>query len=320
MVRVSVIIPVYNSKNYLDKLINSLLNQTLKDMEFIFVNDGSTDESREIIENYQKKDNRILLYNKKNGGQASARNLGLKYANGEYVAFLDSDDYVKENMYELLYNKSIQYKSDITICNYYLASSKIIKNESPFKEKEREVTLSEYITLTPSPWDKIIKREFLLNNNFKFIEGIIYEDYATMPTLALYNPKIVYINEYLHYYVQTASSTMRNDEYKEKYENIFTATKYLYDKMINKGFNLELEYLITYHFLYLASLNFYKFKKYDQIDKISHDMKKYFPNFKKNQLVRSKFTKKEIFYMNLFYKKQYRLINVYRRLSKKGEN
>ena len=120
MKKVSVIVPVYNTSNYLEKCITSLLNQTLQDIEIIMVNDGSLDNSREIIEEFQKKDNRILLFNKENGGQASARNLGLSKATGEYVAFLDSDDYISPVMYEQLYNKAKSMDYDIVLCNYYL--------------------------------------------------------------------------------------------------------------------------------------------------------------------------------------------------------
>ena len=102
MNKVSVIIPVYNTSKYLDKCIDSLVNQTLDDIEFIMVNDGSTDNSKEIIEKWVKKDKRIKLYNKENGGQASARNLGLTKAEGEYIAFLDSDDYISYDMYKTL--------------------------------------------------------------------------------------------------------------------------------------------------------------------------------------------------------------------------
>ena len=103
MIKVSIIVPVYNTSKYLDKCITSLINQTLKDIEIIIVNDGSIDDSQKKIELWQKKDKRIKLYNKENGGQASARNLGLSVANGEYIAFLDSDDYVTNDMYDIMY-------------------------------------------------------------------------------------------------------------------------------------------------------------------------------------------------------------------------
>lgn len=321
MIKLSVIVPVYNVEKYIRKCLDSLINQTLNNMEFIFVNDGSPDNSKKIIEEYQKKDSRIKLFNKENGGQASARNFGLKHAKGEYIAFLDSDDYVREDMYEILYNRAKKDDLDIVICNYFLVySDKIVENHSNVTSaKEKYISPNEYITLSPSPWNKIIRHKYLDKQNFNFPEGIIYEDLASIPLLSLNNPKIVYLNQCLHYYVQSASSTMRSDEYKPKYENIFPATDYLYFNMIGNGYDKELEYLLTYHLLYLGSLNFYKYKKYKQIDIISYNMKKYFPKWYKNELVKSKFNKKQMFYMQLFYHKKYFLINIYRRFINKHE-
>ena len=321
MIKLSIIIPVYNVEQYLEKCINSLINQTLKELEFIFVNDGTPDNSVNIIKKYQKKDKRIKLLEKDNGGQASARNLGLKHAKGEYIAFLDSDDYVSENMYEVLYNRAKKDNLDIVLCNYFLVyKDRIEKNINNITlEKEKKITPEEYITSSPSPWNKIIKKEYLEKQNFIFPEGIIYEDFASIPLLGLNNPEIVYLNTCLHYYVQSEISTMRNKEYKKKYEDIFKAVKYLYNNMIDKGYNQELEYLLTYHYLYLGSLNFYKYKKYNHIDKIANDMKQYFPNWHKNKLVISKFDKKKILYMKLFYHKKYFLINLYRRLTNRND-
>ena len=112
---------------------------------------------------------------------------------------------------------------------------------------------------------------------------------------------------------------MRNKEYKSKYEDIFTAIEYLYTNMIDKGYNKELEYMLTYHLLYLGSLNFYQYKKYHQIDRIAIAMKKYFPKWYQNEIVKFKFTKKQIFYMQLFYHKKYFLINIYRRIINRDE-
>lgn len=321
MIKVSIIVPVYNVEKYIHKCLDSLVNQTLKELEFIFVNDGSPDSSSKIIKEYAKKDKRIKLLNKENGGQATARNLGLEHAKGEYIAFLDSDDYVKENMYETLYNRAKKDNLDIVICNNYLVyKDSIVENDPGItNKKEKIISPREYVTLSPSPWNKIIRHEYLIKEKFKFPEGIIYEDLASIPLLGLSNPKIVYLNTCLHYYVQSDSSTMRNKEYKSKYEDIFTATEYLYTNMIDKGYNKELEYMLTYHLLYLGSLNFYQYKKYNQIDKISIAMKKYFPKWYQNEIVKSKFTKKQLFYMQLFYHKKYFLINIYRRITNKNE-
>lgn len=315
MVKISIIVPVYNVEKYLDKCLESLVNQTLKDIEIIMVNDGSPDNSEKIIKKWMKSDKRIKLYNKENGGQASARNLGLSKVTGEYIAFVDSDDYVDINAYENLYQKASSDNLDIVLFNYYLdyGDDNIVKNKKIFQE-DRMISSKEYMLSTPSPVNKIFKREFLEKINFKFPEGFIYEDLAAIPVIGIHNPKTFYINNYYYYYYQSPTSTMRNTEYKSKYENLFTAIEYLYSNIIDKGFNEELEYLLTYHFLYAGCLNFYKYQKYEMIKKIADNMKKYFPKWKKNKYVKAKFSKKEQIYMMLYYNKKYQIINIYRKL------
>lgn len=115
---ISIIIPVYNAEKYLSKCLDSVKNQTYQDIEIILVNDGSTDQSRLICEEYSKKDNRFIVINKENGGVSSARNSGLKVATGKYIGFVDPDDWIEKNMYERLYNLIIENSADISMCGY----------------------------------------------------------------------------------------------------------------------------------------------------------------------------------------------------------
>ena len=119
MVKVSVIVPVYNVYDYLGKCLDSLVNQTLKDIEIIVVNDGSPDNSEEIIDIYKKKYKCIKAYKKENGGLSDARNYGIKRAQGEYIAFIDSDDYVDTQMLEKMYQKAKKDNLDIVVCDVY---------------------------------------------------------------------------------------------------------------------------------------------------------------------------------------------------------
>ena len=119
MKKVSVIIPVYNVEDYLEKCLDSVINQTLKDIEIIVVNDGSPDNSQKIIDKYRKKDKRIISVMKENGGQASARNLGIKKSHGEFLCFVDSDDWIELDMLEVLYNNAKENHSDIVTCDYF---------------------------------------------------------------------------------------------------------------------------------------------------------------------------------------------------------
>lgn len=119
MSKVSIIVPVYNVSKYLKRCLDSLVNQTLKEIQIILVNDGSTDNSLYICQQYANKDKRIILVNKKNGGLSSARNEGLKFVTSKYVAFVDSDDYVDTNMYLTLYSKLKENNLDTIFCGYY---------------------------------------------------------------------------------------------------------------------------------------------------------------------------------------------------------
>ena len=115
---ISIIVPIYNVGKYLPKCIESILNQTFKNFELILVNDGSTDNSGVVCDDYEKKDTRIKIIHKSNGGVSSARNAGLYVAKGEYIGFVDPDDYIDKNMYEKLYRLCIDNNSDIAICRF----------------------------------------------------------------------------------------------------------------------------------------------------------------------------------------------------------
>lgn len=118
MEKVSIIVPVYNVESYLDECLTSLVNQSLNDIKIIIVNDGSTDSSQKIIDKYALRyPEKIMALNKENGGLASARNFGLQYAQGEYVGFVDSDDYVDVNMYNEMYNLAIKNNADLVVCD-----------------------------------------------------------------------------------------------------------------------------------------------------------------------------------------------------------
>ena len=319
--KLSIVIPVYNTSKYLPKCLDSLTKQTLDKIEFIFVDDGSTDNSTEIITKYMEKDKRIKLLKKENGGAATARNYGIKKATGEYIAFADSDDYVDKDMYKIMYDRAKKDDLDIVLCNYYLVyGDKEVINENKITTlEEKDISSNEYILITPSPCNKIVKKSYLDKSKFYFPEGMMYEDLASIPLLGLYNPKVVYINKCLYYYVQSDNSVMRTSLYKTKYEDLSNAIKHLYSNMKDSNYKEELEYLLTYHFLYLGSLNFYKYKKYDNINKIADEMKEYAPRWAKNRLVKERFTKKQYIYLKLFYYKMYFLIRIYQKLMNKNE-
>lgn len=136
--KISIIVPVYNNEKYLERCIVSLINQTYKNLEIILINDGSTDNSRIICEKYLKKDKRVILVNQKNGGVSAARNKGIEIATGSWIGFVDSDDWIKNDMYEILYRNAIDSAASISICGYIRVASE----NCNFKEKRDLIILN----------------------------------------------------------------------------------------------------------------------------------------------------------------------------------
>lgn len=219
---VSVIVPVYNVEKHIEKCLKSLANQTLKDLEIIIVNDGSTDNSKKIILEYINKFPDFKYYEKENGGLSSARNYGIKYAHGDYIAFLDSDDYVEENLYEVMYRKAIKEKSDMVECDflweYYDKNGEISKTKKDkrkkFKNKNQYVKNARVVA-----WNKLIKKQIIDDFDIMFPEGLIYEDIEFFYKLLPHLSKISYVNIYGIHYVQRKGSILNSSP--EKIGDIF---------------------------------------------------------------------------------------------------
>lgn len=311
MPKVSIILPVYNVEMYLERCLESLLKQDLDDYEILVINDGSPDNSQEIIDNYAKKyPEKVKSYIKTNGGLSDARNYGLERANGEYIIFVDSDDYVKENMLKKLYEIGKSNNLDILCCDYTIVKdNRHIYNKVSGDKKSGLITSVGYFFAGVCAWNKMFKRNFLLGNRFMFPKGIIYEDLASIPSLVKYNPKIYYLNDSFVFYVHDSVSITRTKEYKKSFEDIFKACDIITNSLIETKFFDELEYLMCYHLLYLGALNFYKYEKYEQIDKISDFMKRNFPKWKKNKYLKNKSFKEKLL-MKLFYYRKYNIIKL----------
>lgn len=217
MPKISIIVPVYNVEQYLRDCIDSILNQTFKDFELILVNDGSTDNSLEICKRYKDIDDRICIIDKKNGGLSSARNAGLDIAKGEYIGFVDSDDYIHPQMYELLYNQIIKNKADISMCEFKKVSQfnkkelsdKFILDQEVeiLNNKEAVFKLGENGSVTyVVACNKLYNKS--LFSNIKFKEGIIHEDEYIIHRLLYQVNKLVYIKQELYFYLQREGSIM----------------------------------------------------------------------------------------------------------------
>ena len=203
--KVSVIIPVYNAADYLRECLDSVVNQTLKEIEIICVDDGSTDSSLDILKEYVRCDKRITVITQKNLHAGVARNAGLAVARGEYLSFLDSDDFFELNMLEEMYNKAIQDLSDIVVCEYniYDDDKKIIVNK--FNLERRFVQISPVFVKDlqddlfnfshPNSWSKLFRRQLFFDNGLRFEKVLRCNDFTCVYTAMAVANKISLIDK-----------------------------------------------------------------------------------------------------------------------------
>lgn len=241
---ISVIIPVYKVEQYLDKCVESIVNQTYKNLEIILVNDGSPDNCPKMCENWAKKDKRIIVLNKENGGQGSARNLALDKCTGEYICFVDSDDWVDLNYIESLYDSIKQNNADISICGVRevyednTAPRILSKNETTevFEQPELfEIAYKKQDFFCLAPWNKLYKKS--LFKNIRFPEIRMYEDSAIYLNIFHAAKKMVISPIVTYNYLVRNQGTMRNSLTKIKIEGIFVQNELRLKFLENNNFN-----------------------------------------------------------------------------------
>ena len=217
---ISVIVPVYKVEKYLQRCIESIINQTYKNLEIILIDDGSPDNCGIICDEYAKKDNRIKVIHKENGGLSDARNAGLDIATGEYIAFIDSDDYIALNMFETLHSLMIKDNSDIALCSYMYIDENGKKIESLNKQNPiKNEILSSFEALKKIgehkswyfvvAWNKLYKKEIF--NNLRFPYGKINEDEFIIHKVFGKSKSISCVESMLYYYVQRSDSIMKQN-------------------------------------------------------------------------------------------------------------
>ena len=305
-VKVSVIIPVYNVEKYIKKCLDSLVNQTLKDIEIIVVNDGSPDKSQKIIDKYVKKyPDMIKSYVKENGGQGSARNFGFDKSKGKYICYVDSDDYIDEDMIEKLYNNIEQEKSDIAICGNKIISEdyQLIKNETAFEYDYHDNVVNALFGKM-AVWNKIYKRELIEDNNLQFRSKVWYEDLDFSVKAILSANKISYIDEPLYNYLLRPGSTMNNSNINRNLELIQAFDEVLTYAKKNKKYNKkkdEIEFLCVDH-MYISAIvriilaDADKKNKKVVIKKFKDYLNENFKKFKKNKYLKSLKGNRKIIY------------------------
>ncbi len=263
MEKVSIIIPAYNSEKYLKRCINSICNQTYKNIEIIIIDDGSTDDTFNICEEYAKRDDRIKFIHKKNEGVSVARNRGIKSANGKYIMFVDSDDWIENNAVEICIKYMEDYNAQIGQFNYYFShNDKEIKRESFITDiilaGEKEKNEIECDILFPyfnkkvkygkirGCWSKIFLTKFLIDNNIKFQENLSIQEDTVLFLQAINKVNtIIFFNEYLYHYFQNGESvTKKYDDNKlTKNEATIKVINKLFEKNKNKKLKKAIQLL-----------------------------------------------------------------------------
>lgn len=244
---ISVVVPIYNMEKYLNKCVDSILNQTYSNIEILLIDDGSTDLSVKICDEYMKIDSRIKVFHKKNGGLSDAKNFGIKKASGKYVAFVDSDDWIENNMYENMYYKLKDTKSNIVVCGRYIEYENgekkewYNKNEIIMNKEQALIYLNSFYNFDMSSCDKLYEKS--LFDNIEFPYGKKCEDAYT--TYLLFNKadRVTYIPKCFYHYFQRSGSISRNEKINMDY--IYAAEE-------------QLEFFTTKypHLIYIAETNY----------------------------------------------------------------
>ncbi len=235
--KISVIVPIYNVELYLEKCVNSIVNQTYKNIEIILVDDGSSDSSGRISDELSLSDNRIKVVHKKNGGLSDARNTGISISTGDLLCFIDSDDYIENDMIELLYKNLINFNADISVCSYimeYKNKNVIIANGNEIKVYNKEEALKNSLLVNDIGMiscNKLFKKE--LFKGILYPLGQAFEDINTIYKVLNASNVIVYDPTPKYYYVQRDSSingqNFKAKEFNEKLYDLYDASMEVYN-------------------------------------------------------------------------------------------
>lgn len=267
--KLSVIVPVYNVEKYLKKCLNSLVHQTLQEIEILVINDGSTDKSQLIIDEFQKKyPLKIKSFIKENGGLSDARNFGIERAKGEFIGFVDSDDYVSENMFEEMYNLARKHQAGMAICNLQKVgehgniSQKLTQIPNMPEKIDLDNNFSIFSDLSYFACNKIFKKELFEGKRFQ--KGMHFEDIELIPQLLLRCKTIVQTQNYHYQYLERADSISKT--HTEKGLDILKAVKNVEISFEKSSFQNKISELKGFQILegvytFLAYLAFVKDEK-----------------------------------------------------------
>lgn len=299
------IIPVYNIEKYLEKCITSVLKQTEQDFEILLIDDGSTDRSGEICDSFAEKDNRIAVIHKKNGGLSSARNTGLSKAAGEFISFVDGDDYLSEYYLEKSLKAAKKYHADIVMFDYNFVdeNGNNINSYHVDIEADKILTLDtcpELLNMTPSACNKLFNGEFLKKIKIEFPEGRLYEDLNAV-SKSYYGASVVYIDAGpLYFYVNHVGSIMRMavPDYKRRFEDRVLAVESVcefYEKAgMAQQLRENLEFLSIYHIFFMLSIEtIAENHKSSYLKEYKKYIQSHYPEYKRNKYIPLLLTPKE---------------------------
>lgn len=264
MPKISIIVPVYNVEYYIEKCIKSILNQVFTEFELILVDDGSTDNSGNICDKYAEKDNRIIVIHKENGGISSARNIGLDIAKGEYIGFVDSDDFIHPMMYEILYTEIKNNKDSVVICQESRVYTDDIKYECINEYNLKKYNNKEIIELVYKKgdtfvyaWNKLYEKSIFEHLRYK--EGVLYEDEDLTPKILYYAKNIIFIDKELYFYRQRNNSIVNSKFSSKKFDRVYAIennTKFFKDLKEKRLFDIsEKSYLELLIWTHLSAIN-----------------------------------------------------------------
>ena len=298
MVKISVLVPVYNVEEYLEKSFSQIINQNFDDFEIIYVDDGSSDNSLSYLKDFQKRDSRVKIFSKENGGCGSARNYAFLKASGEYVYFLDPDDELEEDTLKKAYNSAVINNADIVIFKANTFNDSGVLNDVYFN-LDNTLKQADYSNFNFTyndilefifddgfaPWSKLYKKEFLDSNNLRFDEGIAFDDVPFHVKTLIKANRLAYVNEILYHYRVDNESSVNNTA--SNGFDIFKVIDILHDFLITQGIynNFEESFIrfeINHILAYIISTDSEKYfgiaqKRFKKIskEKISMNYEKY---------------------------------------------
>lgn len=241
MPKLSIIIPFYGVEDYIEKCLNSVKNQTYKDFEVILVNDGTKDNSQKIVDRFVKEDKRFKCYKKPNGGLSDARNYGMKYATGKYIAFIDSDDYIDLDLYEKMMDKALTTDADIVEADFiWEYDHKQVYDYSKVSDLNRLM-----IDIRVVAWNKLYKKELLDSIGVTFSLGLRYEDVDWCYKIIPYVKKFESVKDtYIHYIQRSESiANTQNKRVREIYQILTNVIDYYKENNLFNKYKDQLEYI-----------------------------------------------------------------------------